>query len=84
MGYESEERTLEMMMMMEMRWSHSPLVVGTTPALPQPFQRNLIFAQFLPRTRTERGWERMLRPSQLSLLLPSLLLVRGAVHAGYA
>ena len=34
MGYESEERTLEMMMTMEMRWSHSPLVVGTTPALP--------------------------------------------------
>ena len=32
-GYSIEERTLEMMMMVKRRWSHSPLVVGTTRAL---------------------------------------------------
>jgi hypothetical protein len=84
-GYSIEERTLEMMMMVKRRWSHSPLVVGTTRAL-QVYFRILIFALvFAANSKdSERGGGRMLRASQFSLLLPSLLLVRGAVHAGYA
>ena len=82
MGYESEERTLEMMMTMEMRWSHSPLVVGTTRCALPPIP-GLDFAAN-SNGKKEAAQRRMLRPSQLSLLLPSLLLVRGAVHAGYA